>query len=88
MLVSCGVKSWRQERGEERMVRVPWEEIMAVALLLIRREKTGEITTDNNNNKTVYDDTMWEKQQFTMQGQMKDTAIRRERKLGKEGTSQ
>ena len=87
MLVSSGVKSWRQERGE-RMVKVPWGKIMAVALLLIRREKTGEITTDNNNNKTVYDDTMWEKQQFTMQGQMKDTAIRRERKLGKEGTSQ
>ena len=70
------------------MVKVPWEEIMAVALLLIRREKTGEITADNNNNKTVYDDTMWEKQQFTMQGQMKDTAIRRERKLGKEAASQ
>ena len=47
----------RQERGE-RMVKVPWGKIMAVALLLIRREKTGEITTDNNNNKTVYDDTM------------------------------
>ena len=47
MLVSSGVKSWRQERGE-RMVKVPWEEIMAVALLLIRRERKG-----GNNKPTI-----------------------------------